>query len=591
MLFKTRQNKSRANKISSGMLRKLAFILLASSAICAIAKTNGPKPSKLGRPDPTDEVFTNGLVTTIHIQISPTNLAALRSSSHAYVKATFLEGSNTWEEVGLHLKGSAGSVRGVDDNPAMTINFDKYVDRQRFHGLQKIHLNNSVQDGSYMTELLCGEMFRASGVPAARTTHARVYLNGKDLKLYVLKEGFDKTFLGRYYKNPKGNLYDGGFLREISEPIELITGSEAKDRRELKALIAAANETDPSVRMEKLNSLLDMEEFISLIAMEHMTWHWDGYMYKKNNYKVYHDPETGKISFFPHGMDQMFWNPPPAIMPGSPPGGGLPPDGLIARAILQTSEGRRRFKERLGVLYTNVFQVEALTNRLNQIQARIRPVLASINPGDASNHDGQADRIRQLVAQSASRIGKLLTEPEPKPLKFDSQGLISLAALTEWRPAKSTADKAETERSSSVDGKKCFHIKAGIDGKCTAAWRIKVLLEPGSYQFEGMVRTAGVVPLPPPKPPTPAPGAPPPAPPELKGDGAGIRISRPKDKKPRSNQAVDDTPWKKLEYTFTVDSGNDEVELICELRAAKGEAWFDIDSLKLRKVPTIETKR
>jgi hypothetical protein len=341
--------------------------------------------------------------------------------------------------------------------------------------------------------------------------------------------------------------------------------------------------------MEKLNKLLDMDEFLSLIAMEHMTYHWDGYMFKKNNYKVYHDPDTDKISFFPHGMDQMFWSPPSALLPGNPQG-ALAPDGLVARAILQTSEGRKRFKERVGVLYTNVFQVEALTNRLNQIQARIRPVLASINPGEASNHDGQADRIRQLVTQSASRIEKLLTEPEPKPLKFDEHGVISLAGLPEWRSVKPAADKSELDKADAENGKKTFHVRAGADGKCTGAWRIKVLLEPGNYRFEGLVKTTGVVPLPPPKPPTPAPGAAaaaPANPPELKGDGAGIRISRPKDKKPRTNQAINDTPWQKAEYVFAVEAGNDEVELICELRAAKGEAWFDIGSLKLAKAAAV----
>jgi spore coat protein H len=583
----SRQIPSRAFKISSGMIRKLAvLVLLVWASVCAIGKTNGPKPSRIGQPDVTDEIFTNGSVTTIHVEISAANMAELRKSSHAYVKATLREGSNVWEEVGIHLKGSAGSVRSVDENPAMTINFNKYVDRQKFHGLDKIHLNNSVQDGSFMTEMLCGEMFRAAGVPAARTTHARVYLNGKDLKLYVLKEGFDKVFLRKYYKNVKGNLYDGGFLREISEPLELISGSEAKDRRELKALVAAANEPDALQRMEKLNRLLEMDEFISLIAMEHMTYHWDGYMYKKNNYKVYHDPDTEKISFFPHGMDQMFWSVPGGLLPGHPQG-TLPPDGLIARAILQTSEGRKRFKERVGVLYTNVFQVEALTNRLNQIQARIRPVLASISPSEANNHDGQAERIRQLVTQSALRIGKLLTEPEPKPLKFDEHGVIALAGLPEWRSVKSANDKAEVNTAEVDGGKKTFYVRAGPDGKCTAAWRIKVLLEPGNYRFEGSIKTAGVVPLPPPKPATPVPGAPatpPTTPPEVKGEGAGIRISRPKDKKPRANQALQDTPWQKAEYVFAVDPGNDEVELICELRAEKGEAWFDIGSLKLVKV-------
>jgi spore coat protein H len=557
----------------------LAIVLFTWGPFAALAEPKAAKPAKVAkapRADLTDEIFTNGIIAKVYVEVDTANMAFLRKSSHSYVKAKVKEGTNTWDEVGVHVKGSAGSVRSVDENPALTLNFDKYVDRQKFHGLDKIHLNNSVQDASYVTELLCGEMFRASGVPAARTTHARVYLNNKDLGLYVLKEGFDKTFLRRYYKNVKGNLYDGGFLRDITEPLDLITGSEGTDRKELKALAAAANEPDAVLRMEKLNKLLDMDEFLSMIAMEHMTYHWDGYLDKKNNYKVYHDPSTDKISFFPHGMDQMFWTPPGAVVPKAP--ATLPPDGLVARAILQTSEGRRRFKERVGVLYTNVFIVEALTNRVNEIQAHIRPVLASIDPNKAKDHDGQCDRIRQLVTQCGLQMGKLLRVPEPTPLQFDAQGGINLAALPDWRVEKSTTDKAVADKLTTEDGKKAFHIKASPEGKCTAAWRIGVLLKPGRYRLQAMVRTAGVEPLPPPK---VQPNAPPPEP---KGEGAGVRISRPADKKARTNQAIKDTPWQKAEYEFPVDAGNDEVTLVCELRASKGEAWFDIDSLKLVKV-------
>jgi hypothetical protein len=66
--------------------------------------------------------------------------------------------------------------------------------------LDKIHLNNSVQDRSYLTEILCGDLFLAAGVPAARGTHARVFLNGRDLGLYGLKEGFDQSFLRRHFR-------------------------------------------------------------------------------------------------------------------------------------------------------------------------------------------------------------------------------------------------------------------------------------------------------------------------------------------------------------------------------------------------------
>ena len=46
-----------------------------------------------------------------------------------------------------------------------------------------------------------------------------------------------------------------------------------------------------------------------------MTWDWDGYVMNRNNYRVYHDLDTGKMVFFPHGMDQMFWETPQSIIP------------------------------------------------------------------------------------------------------------------------------------------------------------------------------------------------------------------------------------------------------------------------------------
>ena len=207
------------------------IFFLGTASDRAIGDVSKSQPPLNPKPDPSDELFTNGLIPRIHIEITGTNLAALQKNNRGYVRATVKEGEKVYGEVGIHVKGSAGSVRNFDDRPALTLNFDKYQDHQRFHGLDKLHLNNSVQDGSYLTELLCGEMFRASNVPAARVTHARVWLNGRDLGLYVLKEGFDKTFLKLYFKNPKGNLYDGGFLREITEPLQRNTGSEVKGNR------------------------------------------------------------------------------------------------------------------------------------------------------------------------------------------------------------------------------------------------------------------------------------------------------------------------------------------------------------------------
>lgn len=59
------------------------------------------------------------------------------------VRITVREGRKVYTNVALHLKGSY-SFQPIDAKPSVTLNFDKFAVGQRFHGLTKIHLNNSV---------------------------------------------------------------------------------------------------------------------------------------------------------------------------------------------------------------------------------------------------------------------------------------------------------------------------------------------------------------------------------------------------------------------------------------------------------------
>src|SRR5688572_1955805 len=160
--------------------------------------------------DSSVEIFTNGVVPRIQLTISPEGIAALRVSPRQYVKAVVREGTNVWREVGIHLKGAVGSFRGIDGKPGFTVSFEKFAPEQRFHGLRKIYLNNSVEDASYLNELVGSELLRAAGLPAPLVTHAVVEMNDKPLGLYVLKEGFAEEFLARHFRHPDGNLYDIG---------------------------------------------------------------------------------------------------------------------------------------------------------------------------------------------------------------------------------------------------------------------------------------------------------------------------------------------------------------------------------------------
>ena len=92
-----------------------------------------------------------------------------------------------------------------------------------------------------------------------------------------------------------------------------------------------------------------------------------------------------------------------------------------------------------------------------------------------------------------------------------------------------------------------------------------MLLLAGHYRLEGTAKTTGVKPLT-----------------YGKNKGAGLRVSVAKRAVP--HQMSGDMPWTKLAVDFELSEPETEVELLCELRASTGEAWFELDSLRLVRV-------
>jgi len=492
-------------------------------------------------------LFTNRIPVQLQIVIAESDVKVLKQDSRRYVRATVFEGDEIYSNVGLHLKGAAGSFRQIDDpKPAFTLSFNQFNVNQRFHGLRKIHLNNSVQDASYLNELLAGEMFRAAGIPATRVTHAMVEFNGKLLDgLYVLKEGFTKDFLAEHFKNPTGNLYDMDPGREITEKLKKDTGDGPNDWSDLQMLADAAKEQDLHRRWERLNQVLDVDRFVAFMAMEVMTCHWDGYCLGRNNFRIYNNRDNGKFLFFPHGTDQMFQNPSALVRP--------PMQGLLAQSVIRTAEGRRMYREKFAVLFTNVYHVDALTSRVDRVTADLAPFLATYNPKWASDFQGQASGVKERVVQRAVEIRRQLAQPELQPLKLVS----NVAKPQGWR-IENEPKLARLQRTND-QGRNVLQISTSTNS--AASWRCKVLLEGGKYRLEGRARCAGIVPMKN----------------DTRGPGAGLRISQ----QIRTNSLAGDCDWSPLTFQFEAAKPDDEVELICELRAEKGEVWFDLDSLKL----------
>src|SRR5258708_3935518 len=197
----------------------------------------------------SDRLFASQRIPHLRIEIPPEGMEILRHydfnindlMERTNVLATVREGKIVYTNVVIHLKGHLGSFQPVDSKPALTLSFDKNAKGQRFHGLQKISLNNSVQDSSYVSEQISRELFLAAGIPSPRAGHATVDLNGRALGLFVLLEGWNKQFLKRHFRNPDGNLYDGGIGRDITWLMDA-SGDHPDDRTLVDILIGSCGE-------------------------------------------------------------------------------------------------------------------------------------------------------------------------------------------------------------------------------------------------------------------------------------------------------------------------------------------------------------
>jgi spore coat protein CotH len=514
----------------------------------------GEKGRKKKGADAAEAFFTTDPIPRLRIELTRENLDKLRREGRSYVEATVRETSVggkgpevVYEKVGLHLKGGAGSYRGIDDRPGLTLNFGKYTPGARFHGLRKIHLNNSVQDGSYMSENLGNAIFRDAGIPATRVTYARLWINGRDLGVFVLKEGFADAFLQRFFDDPTGVLYEGAF-KDLDGGLPERVNKEAKRPEQFKELIAAAREGDAAARREKLRAVLDVDRFLTFMAMEAMTAHWDGYCPNVNNYRVYFDPAVGRFVFLPHGTDQLFQNSGFELVPGR---------GMVARALTAAPEDRAKYLERVAELRQKVFMAELIDRRLDEIAARLEPALAELGPDAARQHKERTEDLRRRIDERLRDVDRQLGAT-PRPLSFDPGG-VALLTKVRWQQRNDGGNA--TLGVDNDGGHKRLHIRHEGGGECVASFRTTVTLGKGSYVFEGPCKTAGVTA------------------PQGQNTGAGLRISGGR----RDERRVGDSDWQPARFAFEVSEASRDVVLVCELRAGAGEAWFDAAGLKLRR--------
>lgn len=87
------------------------------------------------------------------------------------------------------------------------VEFDHYDNALSYYGLDKLSLNNLIQDNTMLKDYPCYQLMGSFGVDAPQCSFVYITVNGEDWGLYLAVEGVEESFLQRNYGSSYGELY------------------------------------------------------------------------------------------------------------------------------------------------------------------------------------------------------------------------------------------------------------------------------------------------------------------------------------------------------------------------------------------------
>ncbi|HTT95028.1 MAG TPA: CotH kinase family protein [Solirubrobacterales bacterium] len=426
---------------------------LSIGAVCgALIALAGTCPAASAVGGPANWMYEPTSFTEVHLTLPQASITALEAEPKEYVEGTFsiAETDGTPGSagpfsapltVGIELKGSLGSMRRLSEKAAFKIKFDKFVDGQSFLGLEKMTLNNMVQDPSMVHEATTYEAFHRMGVPAPHVGYTYLTVNGESYGVHLNIETQDAQSLenefGTPFTAPPQHLYSGEYGADVSnellhetaqkkwEALEVSEGKK-KEKGDLEALVAAVEGTTPSFS-ERVAGVADLTEMTKDFLVEKFVGNFDGYAgiapdyYRPNNFYLYSDT-AGRFQLMPWGTDQT-WQSDEHVDFGT--GGGI----LFSECMADLAGCRQTYlqaaREGLSALDATTLDTVARCAALElrpwqEREATESNWLRLPDPAEdaAENLQKETDEVAATRAFIASRPGELaafLGEPAPPP--------------------------------------------------------------------------------------------------------------------------------------------------------------------------------
>lgn len=277
---------------------------------------------------------------------------------------------------------------------SLKIEFNEFAKGQKFLGLETLNLHSNVMDPSWMHETVAYQAFRDTGVPAPRTSFARVYLSveGKYdrqyLGLYSIVEEVDGDFEKTNFSTKEGAL----FKPETRAPFEYLGEDWAKydkaydpkgklspqQSQRLIALAKLVTQASDADFAAQASQYLDLDNWARYMAVNVWLANMDSILAMGHNYYLYVHPKTQKISILPWDMDLSFGG-----LGGGPnltiqqPWRGE--NRFLAR-LFALPEFQKRYREQLSTLDKKTFNAARLNTEVDRLAAQLRDAVREESP-------------------------------------------------------------------------------------------------------------------------------------------------------------------------------------------------------------------
>lgn len=159
-----------------------------------------------------EKIFSNDKVHTLDIVVDEEDWQELLDNAQdkEYLSCSVIIDGEAVKNVGIRTKGNSSlstMISSDSDRYSFKVEFDQYDSSQSYYGLDKLALNNIIQDNTYMKDYLSYRMMEEFGADAPLSSFISLSVNGENIGLYLGVEAIEESFLQRNYGTSYGALY------------------------------------------------------------------------------------------------------------------------------------------------------------------------------------------------------------------------------------------------------------------------------------------------------------------------------------------------------------------------------------------------